>query len=233
MNFNYHTCCLLFCCTTLYEGCPENIQAFWISREPFAWPGCNLAASQRRPYYASVNSHCPVGLVSRQGDAVDWACVLCDRRIHNGQVSRSASSWKCACPFYISLAVFFCGKTSHHTGLSASLQPRFGFLRLLVFPKAKIAVESEDICECDGHTVHKLRQRRLTADWLDPRESDCLRMRSTGSSDWLPSYIKATRPVLEVFKMAGYFPDRPHISLQNCQFYVTWTAFSLGPFDLR
>ena len=29
------------------------------------------------------------------------------------------------------------------------------------------------------------------------------------SSDWLPSYIKAKRPVLEIFKMAGYFPDRP------------------------
>jgi hypothetical protein len=29
------------------------------------------------------------------------------------------------------------------------------------------------------------------------------------SSDWLPSYIKATRPVLEIFKMARYFPDSP------------------------
>jgi hypothetical protein len=27
-------------------------------------------------------------------------------------------------------------------------------------------------CECDGHTVHKLSQRCLTADWLAPRESD-------------------------------------------------------------
>ena len=55
---------------------------FLISREPVAWQWCNVAASQRRPYCASVNSHCPVGLVSRQWDAVDWACVLCDRRIH-------------------------------------------------------------------------------------------------------------------------------------------------------
>jgi len=29
-------------------------------------------------------------------------------------------------------------------------------------------------------------------------------------SDWLPSYIKATRPVLEISKMDGYFPDSPH-----------------------
>ena len=66
----------------IYKGCPESIQPFWISRKTVAWPWCNLAASQRRPYCASVNSHPPVGLVSRQWDAVNWACVLCDRRIH-------------------------------------------------------------------------------------------------------------------------------------------------------
>jgi hypothetical protein len=36
-------------------------------------------------------------------------------------------------------------------------------------------------------------------------------MRSKVSSDWLPSYIKATRPLLEIFKIAGYFPNRPRI----------------------
>jgi len=34
----------------LYEGWPESIRPFWISREPVALPLCNLAASQRRPY---------------------------------------------------------------------------------------------------------------------------------------------------------------------------------------
>jgi len=53
-------------------------------------------------------------------------------------------------------------------------------------------------CECDGHTVHKLSQQRLTADLLVPQESDCSRIRSKVSSDRLPSYIKATRPVLEL-----------------------------------
>jgi hypothetical protein len=66
-------------------------------------------------------------------------------------------------------------------------------------------------CERDGHTVHKLSQRRLTADWLAPRESDSSRMHSKVSSDWLPSYIKATRPVLEIFKMAEYFLDSPRM----------------------
>jgi hypothetical protein len=45
-----------------------------------------------------------------------------------------------------------------------SQQPRFGSLQLLAFTKAKIAFEREVICECDGYTVHKLSQRRLTAD---------------------------------------------------------------------
>ena len=63
-------------------------------------------------------------------------------------------------------ALFFFGKASHHPGLSAPLQPRFGSLWLLAFPKAKITTEREEICECDGHTEHKLSQRCLTADWL-------------------------------------------------------------------
>jgi len=71
----------------------------------------------------------------------------------------------------LQLSCRFFGQASHHPGLSALLQPRFGSLRLLAFPKAKNAVEREEICEFDGHTVHELSQRRLTADWLAPRES--------------------------------------------------------------
>ena len=105
----------------------------------------------------------------------------------------------------------FLAKHQIYPGLSAPLQPTFGSLRPLAFPKTKLAFEREEICERDGHTVHKLSQRRLTADWLAPRESDCSQMHSKVSSDWLSSYLTATRPVLEVFKMAGYFPDSPHI----------------------
>jgi hypothetical protein len=36
-------------------------------------------------------------------------------------------------------------------------------------------------------------------------------MYSKVSSDWLPSSIKAMQPVLRILKMAGYFPDSPHI----------------------
>ena len=192
----------------VYEGCPESIQPFWVSREPVAWPWCNLAASQRRPYCASVNSQSPVGLVSRQWEAVDWISVLCYRSIHNDRASRSSSSRQCTCPFYSSRAAVF-GKGSYHPGVSATLQPRFCSLPLLAFTKAKIAVEMYEICEWDGHTVHKLSQRGLTADWLASRETDCSQMHRKVSSDWLPVYIKATRPVIEIFKMAGYLAGQP------------------------
>jgi len=112
----------------------KSIQPFWTSREPVAWPWCNLVASLRRPYYASMNSHSPLGLISRQWDAVDWACVLCDRLFHIYRPSRSANLHQCACPFYSSRAGgFFFGKTSHQPGLSAPPQLKFGSLRLLVF----------------------------------------------------------------------------------------------------
>ena len=192
----------------LYEGCPECSQPFWISREPVTWPWCNLAANQRKPYCASVNSHCPGA--SQSAVRRRWLnlCI----------VGPSHSQWPSEQIRFIttmrlpilqlSCRLFF-GKASHHPGLSAPLHLRFGSLRLLAFRKAKIAIEREVICEWDCHTVHKLSQRRLTADWLAPRESYCSRMHSKVSSDWLPSYVKATRPVLAIFKMAGYFPDSP------------------------
>ena len=37
------------------------------------------------------------------------------------------------------------GKTSNHPGGLAPLQPRFGALRLLAFPKTKITFEREEI----------------------------------------------------------------------------------------
>ena len=81
-------------------------------------------------------------------------------------------------------------------------------------------------CECGGHTVHKHSQRRLTADWLAPRESDYSQMRNKISSDWLPSYIKATRQVLEIFKMASYFPESHRIrnpqAVSPCSF-LPWS----------
>jgi transposase len=86
-----------------------------------------------------------------------------------------------------------------------------------LFPKIKSPLKGRRFFECDSHTVHKLGQQHLTANWLAPRESDCSRMHSKVSSDWLPSHIKAMRLVLKIFKMAGYFPDSPHNWLPSLQ----------------
>jgi hypothetical protein len=198
-----------------YEGCPESIQPFWISRKPVVWPWCNLAASQRRPFSASMKSHSPVELVSRQRDAVDWDCVTVAFKVTERAVQLHHDN----APAY-SAGFFWQSPTSSR--LVRPLQPRFGSLRPLAFPKAKIVVERKEICECDSHTVHKLSQWRLTADWLAPLESDCSRMHSKVSSDRLPSYIRVTRPVLEIFKMAGYFPDSSRTSFPNCQAFINF-----------
>jgi len=112
----------------------------------------------------------------------------------------------------LSYRLFFLAKHHITQVCQSSYSPDLAPCNFWSFPKAKIFVEREEICKCDGNTVHKLSQRRLTADWLAPRESDCSRMHSKVSSDWLPSYIKATRPVLEIYKMAGYFPNSPRTS---------------------
>jgi hypothetical protein len=153
----------------IHYSCPESIRPFWISRELAAWPWCNLAASQRRPYCASVNSHSPVGLVSWQWYIVDWACVLCDHRIHKSERADQLHQDNTPYPFYSSHAGF-CGKASHHPHLSTPLQPRFDFLWFLAFPKAKIAVEREVISECDSTQAQLTTSHcQLTSpmgDWL-------------------------------------------------------------------
>jgi hypothetical protein len=108
-QWNRNVCIYIYIYIYIHEACPENIQPFWISREPVAWPWCSLGASQRRTYCASMNSHSPVRLVSRQWDVVDWACLLCDRRIHNNRASRVANLHHCAFLFYSSHAGFFGG----------------------------------------------------------------------------------------------------------------------------
>jgi hypothetical protein len=42
------------------------------------------------------------------------------------------------------------------------------------------------------------------------------------SSDWLPSYIKVTQPVLKIFKMAEYFLDRPCMCYRIVDRNVEW-----------
>ena len=203
----------------MYEGCPESIQPFWISREPVAWPWCNLTASQRRPYCASVNSHCPVGLVSRQWDTVDWAFVLWPSHSQWPSEHTSFITTMRLPVLQLSCRLFWQSITSHRS--VSPQQPRFGSLRLLALPKAKNAVEREEICECDGHTVHELSQRRLTAVRLAPRESNFTDARegllwlaaklhqvhATGSRDIQNGWIFSEQPSYTYTCISLYVPS--------------------------
>jgi len=70
--------------------------------------------------------------------------------------------------------------------------------------------------ESDGHTIHKFSQRRLTADWLVPCESDCSHMHSKDFSDWLPSCIKVTRRYSGYSKWLDTFQSDPVHVLMYC-----------------
>ena len=59
----------------------------------------------------------------------------------------AASSWQCTRSRIMSHADLF-GETSNHPGNSAPLQPRFGTLWILAFPKTKITFEREEISDC-------------------------------------------------------------------------------------
>jgi hypothetical protein len=202
-------------CGDDYEGLPKSIRLFWICREPVTWAWCNLAPSQRRPYCAAVKGHSPMGLVIRQWDAVDWACVFCDHCIRKDWASRSASSWQCACLPYSSCAgFFFFFFAKHHTTqvcqlpYSLYLAPcDFG-----LFPKPKLLLKWGRSVNA-AITAHKLSQRHLTADWLAPWESDCSWMHIKVCSSWLSGYIKAIWPILKIFNMAMCFPGGPHMCL--------------------
>ena len=176
-----------------YEGCLEIIQPFWISRKPVAWPGCNLASSQKRTYCVSVKSPCRGA--SQSAVRRRWM-GLCSVWLLHSQISclltANLDLWKArirripnlGCRGLTSVGdIMLCQKSLHE---SCRMGRRIVVMELIC---------SLGHCECDGHTVYKLSQWRLTADWLAPPESDCSRMDSKFSSDWLLSYIKATRLV--------------------------------------
>jgi len=216
---SFHYVHMLLYVSYTHEGCPESIGPFWKSREPFVRPWCNLATSQSRPYCASVNSHSPVGLVSRQWDA--WPSLCAVWPSHSKWPSEQIRFITTMHMPILQFSCWFFFLQSFTSPRSVSpLLPTFVSLRLLTYPKDKIAFEREVICECGGHTVHKLSQRHLTADWLAPRESDCSLIHSKVSYGWLPSYIKATRPDLEIFKMDGYFPGRPRTATYSVLQFV-------------
>ena len=116
-------------------------------------------------------------------------------------------------------AVF--GKALHHQGLSAPVQSRFVFLRLLAFPKAKIAVKRRRfVNETVTQYTRSFNGVSLPNDWTHGRVTvhRCpVRSPLTGCE-------VTSRPrdrFFKIFKMAGYFPDSPRTYTQH---HVTKTT---------
>ena len=138
----------------------------------------------------------------------------------------ATSSWQRACSCITSHAEFF-GKTSNHPADSAPLQPRFGALWLLAFPKIKITFEREEISDYWWDSA----KYNGAADgyW-----ENCVRSQGAYfEGDWgiialctifLVSCIVFIK-CLFLYYMAGYLLDRPHIIsilISKCPVLSSW-----------
>jgi hypothetical protein len=120
------------------------------------WFWCNLAARQRRSYCAFVSSHSPVGLVSRQWDEVDQSCVLCDCSQWPGEQISFITTLHLPV-LQLSCTLFL---AKYHITWTVRPPATSGFTQ------SQNRDWSEEICECDGHTVHRVSQQRVAAEWL-------------------------------------------------------------------
>ena len=172
---------------------------------------------------------------------IKWACVLCGHHIQNEQVGQqicikfciklelpceeilgwfrkpqpwAAGDWQLhhkTCPLMhqVSCRVFW--QTSSHLGDSASLQPRFGALWLLAFPKAQITFEREKISDCRWNWGKY--NRATDGDW-----ENCVRSQGAYyEEDWsviflctvfLVSCIFFNKCLYFSYYMSGYLLDR-------------------------
>ena len=105
-------------------------------------------------YYVAVTSK-----MTEQGE--QWICIrfciklepssmetvqMIQKATAMGDRWLAASSGQCTCSCITSCAEFF-SKTSNHPGDSAPLQPKFGTLGLLAFPKTNITFNGEEISD--------------------------------------------------------------------------------------
>ena len=88
-----------------------------------------------------------------------WICIKFHVRLEHSSAETIQMIWKATAmgdwqlhhnnvPPHASHLLQFFDKTSNHPGDSAPLQPRFGALPLLAFPKTKITFEREQISDC-------------------------------------------------------------------------------------
>ena len=141
--------------------------------------------------------------------------------------------WAASSQQYIHLRItspaeFFC-KTSNHSGDSPPLQPRFGTLWLLAFPKTKITFKREAI------SVHSWDSGKYYVA-TDVNWESCVRSQGAYTEgDWGIIVLCTMFLVLCMFlkkglyfsyNMAGYLLDRPHISKIQCFFNQLKQTFS-------
>ena len=118
------------------------------------------------------------------------------------------------CPFVQNiLCRVFC-KTSNHPADSAPLQPRFGALWLLAFPKTIITFEREEISDCQWDSGKY--DGAADGDW-----ENCVRSQGAYfEGDWgiialctifLVSCIFFSKCLYFSYYIAGYLLERPHI----------------------
>ena len=82
--------------------------------------------------------------------------------VGNWWLADLSQQYVCSC---IISGVEFFGETSNHPGESAPLQPRFGALWLLAFPKAKITFEREEISDHGWDSMGRKYNRAADSDW--------------------------------------------------------------------
>ena len=154
---------------TIYKVNREKIQPLLIQWEWFVWYRCYLTANKSGLECTRVNNDDFTGPVSGAGKR-RWVSMctvwlshskwlnelkFCVKLEHSSMETicmiqkaaavgnrRLAASSQYACLCITSHAEFFC-ETANHPRDSALLQPRFGTLQLLAFPKTKITFERE------------------------------------------------------------------------------------------
>ena len=136
----------------------------------------------------------------------------------------AASSQQHACLCVRSHAEFF-GETSNHPGDSAPLQPRFGTLWFLAFPKTKITIQRREISECPWDSGKY--DRAADSNWTNCVrsqsayfEGDCrvivLRTMS------FVSYIFFSKCLYFSHYMAGYLLDRTHVPKSSADSMIVY-----------
>jgi hypothetical protein len=191
-----------------------------------------------------MNSRSPVGVVSQQWDTVDWACVLCDRHIHNDRASRSASSRQCACLFYSSCAGFFWQSITSPRSVSPPYSPNLAPCNFWLFPKLKLPLKGRFVNATVAQYTSSVNSVSLLTDQPHRRvtvHGRAVRSTLTGCQvtsrprDWFSRYSKwlgtfQTALVTALLSLSGY---KKHDILKktpsDCKLKKYWQLQSYWP----